>query len=351
MRILIAAHWGGSNGIETYTRHLAHGLQERGHEVVTAYRTPPSSQPATVETVQLGEPDRRMRSLLGPLESRTVHGRLRRAARARDCAVVHATYPEFAFAGQPPVVVSAWHPESRWLRRSITAGARHERFSSEALHAVSDTAAYRRAAVIALSPAVQRGVHHRGWRAEWIPPFVPDRLIQPPTPRRSLSCALVARWLDLPRKDLGLAVAATGLLAAEMPGFRLVLVGGWRDPSRADGLPGHCVPAGLRDPGEVSKLLASSGCCLISSSWEEFGYSGLEALAAGTPLACPPLPGFEGLASDGIVVAERRDPQSLATAIRRALEVEWFEFPVSCRSSVALPRIERLYRELAGRQA
>jgi glycosyltransferase involved in cell wall biosynthesis len=111
------------------------------------------------------------------------------------------------------------------------------------------------------------------------------------------------------------------------------------------------VPAGLRDPGEVGELLASSGCCLISSSWEEFGYSGLEALAAGTPLACPPLPGFEGLASDGIVVAERRDPQSLATAIRRALEVEWFEFPVSCRSSVALPRIERLYRELAGRQA
>jgi glycosyltransferase involved in cell wall biosynthesis len=265
--------------------------------------------------------------------------------------VVHATYPEFAFTGQPPVVVSAWHPESRWLRRSITAGTRHERFRSEALHAISDTAAYRRAAVIALSPAVQRGVNHRGRRAEWIPPFIPDRLIRPSNPGRSLSCAFVARWLDLPRKGLGLAIAATSLLAADMPGLRLLLIGGWRDPSKADDLPAQCIPVGLRDPAEIGELLASSGCCLISSSWEEFGYSGLEALAAGTPLACPPLPGFDGLASDGIVVAERRDPQSLATAIRRALEVASFEFPVSCRSSAAIPRIERLYLELAGRQA
>jgi glycosyltransferase involved in cell wall biosynthesis len=351
MRILIAAHTGGTNGIETYTRHLAHGLQEHGHEVITAYRTPSRPAAVTTEAVPLGPPDPRLRRLLGALESRTVHRRLRQVARDRDCAVVHATYPEFAYAGQPPVVASAWHPESRWLQRSLTAGTRHERFRPEALHAMADTAAYRRTTVIALSRAVQRHVARPGRAVEWIPPFLPDRLIRPSNPRRSRSCVFVARWLDLPRKGLGMAIAATGLLAADLPGLRLLLVGGWRDPSRAGGLPAHCEPLGLRDPAELEQLLASAGCCLISSSWEEFGYAGLEALAAGTPLACPPLPGFEGLASDGIVVAPRRDPWSLAAAIRRALEVGSFEFPASCRSSVAIPRIERLYRELAGRRA
>lgn len=113
-------------------------------------------------------------------------------------------------------------------------------------------------------------------------------------------------------------------------------------------LPSHCVALGLCSPEEVSELLGASGCCVISSRWEEFGYSGLEALAAGTPLACTPLPGFEGLGSDGIVVAGRRDPASLAEAIRTALEIESFDFPVSCRSSVAIPQLEKLYFELAG---
>src|SRR5919108_4403647 len=114
MRILIAAHSGKTNGIETYTGHLAQALRERGHEVITAYRThAPSPAAATGEAVHLGEPSRRARRLLGPLESMTVHRRLRQLARGRECAVVHATYPEFAFAGRPPVVVSAWHPQSR----------------------------------------------------------------------------------------------------------------------------------------------------------------------------------------------------------------------------------------------
>jgi glycosyltransferase involved in cell wall biosynthesis len=352
MKILVAAHAGRTNGIETYTRHLVQGLRERGHQVVIAYRTPLSDQPAgAVGTVQLDEPNRQVRRLLGPLESMTVHRRLRQAARTLDCAVVHATYPEFAFAGHPPVVVSAWHPLPSWLRRPATAWRRQERFRSEALYALSDTVAYRCAAVIALSRAVQRALDGRGRRTEWVPPFVPDRLIRPPNPRRSRSCVLIARWLDLPRKGLGLAVAATGLLAAELPGLRLVLVGGWRDPPKAHQLPPHCTAVGLRQPTEVAELLAGAGCCVIASSWEEFGYSGLEALASGTPVACTPLPGFEGLASEGLVVARRRDPASLAAAIRQALEVESFDFPPSCRSSVAIPRIERLYLDLAGGRA
>jgi glycosyltransferase involved in cell wall biosynthesis len=349
VRILVAGRFGKASGIDTYTRHLAQALQEHGHEVVTAYRTRASSQPGSAgEIVHIGAPNRPVRRLIGPLESIAAHRVLREVARSRECAVVHATYTEFVFAGPPPVVVTAWHPLSSWFGRSITAGRRSERFRSEALYAISDRRAYRRAAVVAISPAAQQDVRGRRQRAEWVPPFIPDRLVRPSNPERSRSCTFIARWLDAPRKGLDLAIAATSLLAAEMPGLRLQLVGGWREPAMAGRLPPHCVALGLRGPEEVSELLAASGCCLISSRWEEFGYSGLEALAAGTPLACTPLPGFEGLGSDGIVVAGRRDPAALAEAIRRALEIESFDFPVSCRSSVAIPRLEKLYFELAG---
>ena len=348
MRILVAGHSGRTNGIETYTRHLTQGLQERGHEVITAYRAENSLQPTSSgERVHIGEPRPLMRRLVGPLESVTAQRRLREVARTRECAVVHATYPEFVFQGRPPVVVSAWHPESRWWRRSITAGSRQERGRAEALYALSDAVAYHRASVIALSRAVQRAVQQRGHPAEWIPPFIPDRLIRRPAPSRPVSCVFIARWLDMPRKGLDLAIAATGLLSRELPDLQLVLIGGFRNPATAARLPSHCRALGLRRPDEVRQLLAASGCCVISSSWEEFGYSGLEALAAGVPLACTPLPGFEGLASDGIVVAPARDPVALAESIRRALRIESFEFPAGCRSSVAVPRIEQLYLQLA----
>ena len=347
MRILVAGHSGRTNGIETYTRHLVDALQRRGHEVFVTDRSERSLQPTgTAERLHVGAPNRRMRRLVGPFESISAQHRVRQLARDRDCEVVHATYPELVCTGERPVVVSAWHPESRWLRRAATAGSRQERPRPEALYALSDTVAYRRASVVALSRAVQRDVHRRGHQAAWIPPFIPDQQIRDSHGGRSRACVLIARWLDTPRKDVDLAIAATGLLAAELPGLQLLLVGGWRDPARAQRLPSHCRTLGVRSPEEITELLGAAGCCVISSTWEEFGYSGLEALAAGTPLACTPLPGFEGLDSDGVVVAHRRDPAALADAIRHALEVEAFEFPANCRASVAVPRIEALYQQL-----
>jgi glycosyltransferase involved in cell wall biosynthesis len=344
VRILVAGYSGATNGIETYTRHLVASLQERGHDVLVTDRSHNSLQPAgTCERIQVGAPNRRMRRLVGPFESVMLHQQLRQLARDRDCDVVHATYPEYVFPGRPPTVVSAWHPVSSWWRRAATAGSRDTGRRAEALYALSDALAYRRAAVIALSLAVQRDLRARGQPAEWIPPFMPDALIRRPAATRSRTCVLIARWLDMPRKGLDLAITATGRLTTKLPGLQLLLVGGWRDPTMTARLPSYCQALGLRSPGEIGELLADAGCCVIASRWEEFGYSGLEALAAGAPLACPPLPGFEGLDGDGIVVAHRRDPAALADAIGRALEVETCKFPASCRSSVAIPQIEKLY--------
>jgi glycosyltransferase involved in cell wall biosynthesis len=208
-------------------------------------------------------------------------------------------------------------------------------------------AARRAAAIVAVTPAVRRGYERFG-RCETIPPFLPDTEVRAPAPEPSEDVVMVAGLLDLERKGLDLALAAMDRLRQVRSEARLILVGGWVDPARARSLPGYCEATGRLGSDELRAILGAVGCCLIPSLWEEFGYAGLEALAAGTPVACSPLPAYEGLTGGGVFLARSREPQALADELEAALAATSFEFPPECRASVAVPRLVELYEETFG---
>ena len=157
---------------------------------------------------------------------------------------------------------------------------------------------------------------------------------------------MVANGIDAPLKGLDVAVEAVRQARSEVSDMGLILLGSWIDPRRIERLPAFCDVRGPVSRQTVSEVLRGAGCCVLPSIWEEFGYVGLEALAAGTPLVCGDLPAFTQLASDGIVLARDRTPAGFTDAVCRAVEIGTFEFPPDCRASDAVPRITALYERL-----
>ena len=261
--------------------------------------------------------------------------------------MVHVTYPEFAPRTGLPVIATGWHPYTSPIRRILTARRRWEKPRVEAMFALSDAIAIRRAtAVAAVSRTVEMALRSAGVVAEWIPPCVPDELINPVSPIRSRDCVLIARWLDHPRKGLPLAVEAVRRVRERVGDARLILVGGFLKPQSEDSLPDYCVKRGILRADQIRQLLSNAGCCLVPSVFEEFGYAALEALAAGTPVVSTPLPGFEGLETDGFVCVPERDPAAFSAAILRSLRLESFVFPTDARASTAGTRLIALYESV-----
>ena len=353
MKILVAGIYGGSNGIETYTGHLVDGLAAAGHDVLLCARVepaPPAFGNGNGGLSRRDLPGRswRLRRLIGPFESLVVWHPLREIARSFRPDVVHATYPEFALPVDRPLVVTAWHPQIRVAARVRSAGTRHARRREELLFGLSDTVAFRHAsAIAAVSREVARSLRQAGREAVWLPPFVPDSAVLAPAQQRSQVCVMIARWLDHPRKGLSLAVRAVEQARRTLPQLRLVLLGGWLDRRRQESLPDFCEARGQVSAEGVSESLRNAACCLVPSLWEEFGYVGLEGLAAGAPVVCGPLPGYEGLETAGLVRVAERTPGAFAEGIVRAAGLREFAFPPECRASNAMARFGRLYQRLA----
>jgi glycosyltransferase involved in cell wall biosynthesis len=354
LKIVVACQLGGTNGIETYTRYLVRSLEEAGHEVLVAHRLPQlidSNGAGGTDPMSPGrlKPDARLlRRLVGPFEGVRVLGALGELARSAGADVIHATYPEFTTRSGPPVVATAWHPETRVFGRLRSAHERMEGRWTEGLFALSDRLAFRKASgIIALSGAVQRSLRDSQISSVRIPPFVPDALIRPAARQRRAECVMVARWLDAPRKRLPLAVEAVREVRKVRRDVRLRLIGGWLDERSARDLPDFCEPVGLLDRDVLASRLRGAGCLLLPSAFEEFGYVGLEALAAGVPIVCGPLAGYRDLAGNGIVLANSPDAAGLAHAVLDAIERDEFEFPGECRASAAVSRIIDLYEHVA----
>jgi glycosyltransferase involved in cell wall biosynthesis len=349
MRILVAGTYGERNGIETYTRHLVSGLGAAGHDVFLADRSPEEAEEtAGAQVVRLPRRSWPLWRAIGPLEARRARGALEDAIGRIRPDIVHLTYPELSPRSEAPAVMTAWHFMTGIIRRARTSAERGESRGLGALHGAADRAALRRAAaVVATSPIVERALSDGSRRVVRIPPFLPDAMIRTPQGERSRACLMVAGSLDDRRKGLDLAIATVRLMRESDESIRLTLVGGWSDPRRASRLPDFCDALGPMPSGALAAVMNRAGCVLVPSVFEEFGYVGLEALAAGTPVACAPLPGFEGLSTDGLRVAARRDAFELAAAASSALDLEGFEYPDACRASVAIEQIERLYHAIS----
>ncbi len=342
IRILIPSIRDGS-GITTYALSLAAGLVTHGgHEAVLLDETGEVQPPhPRVQVESLGSP-MWIPGPLGPLGEWRRGPEVGRIARELEVDGVHATR-----LGLLPLrgnlAITAWDPIVSPLGRLRAARARGEGPVREATYGVLDAvAALRSNAIVAVTPAVREGLRRFG-NCEFVPPFIADDQIAPAIASRPADVVLVAGTLDMPRKGLDLALEAVATARVTAPELRLILVGDWEDDERRRSLPDFCEARGRLTPEEVRDSFRSAGCCLIPSLWEEFGYSGLEALAAGVPLACAPLPGFEGLSGGGVFMAETRGGDDLARQIVAALEVPTFEFPSECRSSEAIRRITALY--------
>lgn len=340
VRVLLAGTYGSSSGIDVYTDKLARGLASAGHEVIVADRSGRPG-PAALPPVR-----GRIRKLGGALEGVLAHAALRTLAREQHADVVHATHLDLAASGGPPLVVTAWDPVVGVLARARAAPARGDAWFEELRYALADRRACRRAAgIVAISPAVLRALGGR--HAVMLPAFLLDEEIAEPPASRSTGCVMIANGLDAPRKGLALAVEAIGLARARIPDLTLTLVGDWVDPGTIAGLPSFCRATGRLDRAGTDAVLHGAGCCVLPSLWEEFGFTGLEALAAGTPLVCGPLPGFSGLDSSGVTVVPDRDPHGFAAAICEAVRAPAADFPAQCRATSVIPPLVELYAAVA----
>jgi glycosyltransferase involved in cell wall biosynthesis len=346
MRVLLAS-LRQTGGISTYTLSVARGLVEAGHDAVLLDETLEFEGADGRLQVEPLPATWRLPHRLLPLEGLKLRARVHRLAREREADVVHVTNSWLA-PRHERLILTAWDPIPGPVARMRAARSRGLQPGEEGVFALADAIAARRAAaVVSVTAPVHEAMRRRGRRSELIPCFIEDSAVDEARAGegRPNDVLIVGMGIDAPRKGLDLAIEATGITRAEVPDARLLIAGDFMDPGARDRLPDFCEPLGPLPAAELRERFRSAGCLLIASRWEEFGYAGLEALAAGTPVACAPLPAFEGISGGGVFMAERSAPE-LARAIRRALACTAFDFPDECRASVAVPRLVDLYREM-----
>ncbi len=352
MRVLIAGTYGSRSGIETYTRTLAQALGANGIETIMVDRSPGAKNGTDLQTaalhVAVPPPHRRTRSLLGSLEALRSQSHVRLIAQRADADLIHASFPELAPDSSVPLVVTAWDPLLGLIERGAAAARRGEALRKELAFAFTDRLALRRATgIVAVNMPTARVLADLQKPIQYVPGFVDDSTIRQAAKERRARCVMIAGRLDEPRKALPLAIEAVARARRSIPGLRLVLVGGWRDPALAGALPSFCDVRGLVSREEIVQELAGAACCLLTSIWEEFGYVGVEALAVGTPLVCGNLPAYIDLSPEaGVLIAPGRDADSFARAIFAAWRLGGFEFPSDFRASTALRRLRALYGDV-----
>lgn len=188
----------------------------------------------------------------------------------------------------------------------------------------------------------------------------PSVVIAPPLPTTpgthsppSREPLAVAYTPDPKAKDLALVCRAWGLVHAT--GSRLLVTG--IDPDRARAfLARHRVPfpprtelTGMLAPDEFAALLDRAKVFLSAARWEDFGQTPLQALDRGAALVSAPAGGpFPALAIARDLaprfVAPDREPESLAAALRAALDAS--EAELAAYRDAARARLE-IYRPAA----
>jgi glycosyltransferase involved in cell wall biosynthesis len=217
----------------------------------------------------------------------------------------------------------------RALRRGQFRGDPVEFQSSDAgrtLRAARDFEVRRAAHVICPSAFLAGLV--RGWgvresRISVLPNPTPPLPDLPPREPHERPLLAFAGRLTAP-KALGVALEAV----AQVPEVELVLAGDGDEravlESRARelGLDGRVRFLGSLPRDQVLVLLRSADAALLSSAWENFPHTLVEALAVGTPAIATAVGGVREIVTDGEngLLVPPGDPAALAGAIRRFLD-------------------------------
>lgn len=157
-----------------------------------------------------------------------------------------------------------------------------------------------------------------------ITPAAPDPAVLPPGLPGSGPFFLTLGTIE-PRKNHALLLDVWDVLAARlapdrMP--RLIVAGsrGWASPAlfaRLDAAvrAGHVTEAAGLSDGAVAALMARTRALLFPSLAEGFGLPLAEAMAAGAPALCSPLPAFREIAGDYPVYVDAGDVYAWAAEI------------------------------------
>jgi phosphatidyl-myo-inositol alpha-mannosyltransferase len=129
------------------------------------------------------------------------------------------------------------------------------------------------------------------------------------------------------RKGFPTAVAAYGLMAADRPGLRLIVVGDGPERSAIIGLPpdsrDRVTMLGAIPNVDLPPL--AKACDLYvgtSVGGESFGIVLVEAMAAGLPVVASDIPGYDEVVTDGVegLLVPARDPAAVVRAVEKILD-------------------------------
>jgi glycosyltransferase involved in cell wall biosynthesis len=155
------------------------------------------------------------------------------------------------------------------------------------------------------------------------------------------------------QKALEVAIEAITLV----PGARLIIVGDGPDRDRLEAV--------VRDSGAADRfdfrgslpredalaLVAGSEAALLTSAWENFPHSAVEALAAGVPVVSTAVGGVPEIVSNEIngLLCPSGDVAGVAVALTRILQEAGLRdrLAAACRPSVAHLSVGQVYGKLA----
>jgi glycosyltransferase involved in cell wall biosynthesis len=314
-------------GPASHAPEVAAFLRERGHEVevVTTADAPPAAEAYPVHWVR--------RSL--PPGARHAEGVRLVATGARRADVVYTTgmfgrSSLGSLLARRPFVVKltadpAYERARRWglWRGSLEEFQRSAPLSTLPLRVARDADA--RAAAHVVTPSSYLRDVALGWgvpaeRATVLPNPAPAYGLQDSRPRDELrrelgfeGPTLVFAGRLTAQKSLDL-----GIEAARRAGVSLVIAGEGPDRAALERLGGARF-LGARPREAVLELFRAGDASLLSSSWENFPHSVVEALAVGTPVIATRTGGVAEVVRDGEngLIVEPGDVDALADAIKR----------------------------------
>ena len=336
MRVLVVSGiWPpDSGGPASHAPALAAFLRERGNdvEVVTTASAAPEPTGYPVRWADRSSPLRHARA------TALVRGAAARAEVVYATSMIRRAALGAALARRPLVVKLVSDEAFERARRSGRFEGTLYEFQSaggarfRALRATRD-AALRRARHVFCPSAYLRRLA-LGWgldpeRVSVLPNPAPEVPQLPPREELRAELGLDGRLLAFagrlgPQKSLAVALEAV----AAVPGVTLAIAGD--GPDRA-ALERHAQELGLGErarflgglPRErVLRLFRAADAALLSSSWENFPHTVVEALAVGTPVVSTAVGGVPEVVTDGEngLLVPPGDPAALADALARLLD-------------------------------
>ena len=374
--LLVSGIWPPDvGGPASHAPELAAFLHGRGHavEVVTTADAPPAQEAYAVRHV----------SRSTPIGLRHLAVALLVARRARAADVVYATSMVgrsslgSALARRPLVVkLTADEAYERARRRALFGG---DLDAFQTFTGGKQVALLRRARDLALSRAAHVFCPSEylrqialGWglepeRVTTLPNAAPD--LPPLRPRDELR-----RELGIEGPTLGFAgrlttaksldVALRALI--QVPGVALAIAGDGPDRAELEalaaelGLQERVRFLGAQPRERVLELFHASDASLLSSSWENFPHTVVEALAAGAPVLATAVGGVPEVVRDGVngLLVPAGDADALAEAIRRFFADDELRARLAAAAAPSvdeyrperlLARIEAVLEQAAGR--